>query len=152
MRTACRTTAAALALLTLTGCAAIAEHTERTREAMAERRAAEQLARDQARHEFERSMPTCTTEPECDAMWDAAQLWIVQNAGMKLQLATDVVLETYSPQNGNMRLGVRAVKQNRGELGSRIEVSVWCGNIFGCMTDTREAALDFNRTVGAAGG
>jgi len=93
--------------------------------------------------------PECTTEPQCDAMWGAAQIWIVKNAGYKLQAATDVVIETYSPSDSSTALRVRALKEP-SENGKVITASVWCGNIFGCDRNPLKATLDFNEYVSSS--
>ena len=159
MHAACRTTAAALALLALTGCASLAERNEEYAERRAEReqeqlerQAAERKARIESEREFFETRPRCASEASCDAMWRAAQVWISRNAGMRLQIATDAILETYAPEPSGARLAVRVIREPRDDGESVLTVSTWCGNPFGCMTDPHEAALDFNRTVSAAGG
>jgi len=102
------------------------------------------------RSEFERTVPTCEGELDCKAKWEVAQLWIVQNAGFKIQAATDVVIETYNPDRNSPRIAARAVKEPLGGGRYRIVVSVWCANAFGCVPDSWQAAIDFNRKVGAA--
>jgi len=45
--------------------------------------------------QFQNTIPTCSGEADCKAKWEAAQLWVVHNAGFKIQTATDVLIETY---------------------------------------------------------
>lgn len=99
--------------------------------------------------EINRTIPTCSGEKDCKAKWEMAQVWIVKNAGYKLQTATDVLLQTYSPTGSSTSIGVRALKEPVGAGRYNIMVSVWCDNIFGCFPDAHAAAIDFNRTVGA---
>lgn len=40
-------------------------------------------------NEIQRTIPTCTEEKECNAKWETAQLWVVKNAGYKIQTATN---------------------------------------------------------------
>jgi hypothetical protein len=100
--------------------------------------------------EINRTIPTCLGEKDCKAKWEMAQVWIVKNAGYKLQTATDVLLQTYSPVGSSTSIGVRALKEPAGDGRYKITVSVWCDNMFGCFPDAFAAAIDFNRTVGAA--
>ena len=98
---------------------------------------------------FQKTIPTCTKDIDCEVKWEAAQVWIVRNAGFKLQVATDTLLETYNPTDYSVNLGVRVIKEPLGGGNYRIVVSTYCANIFGCQPDTWDAALDFNRTINA---
>jgi len=96
---------------------------------------------------------TCAVGPECDAKWEAAQLWIVKNAGFKMQTVTNVVLQTYGPSgdvSDSTRIAVTATREPAGPQRSRIFVTVRCGNPFGCTPEWQQAVLDFKRTVHAA--
>lgn len=101
------------------------------------------------RAEFERTIPICTEGVDCDIKWDAAQLWIVKNAGYKLQIATNVLLETYNPGYAKTELAVRVTKEPLGGGTYKLVVATWCDNLFGCNPDRLDAALDFNRTISA---
>lgn len=109
------------------------------------------------------SRPICDENTDCAAKWQAAQLWIVQNAQFKLQTVTDVVLETYSPWKGNPGLAVRVTKQPLGGTKYQLVIEVWCVNpnnvdlmdIMGgvgkfCFNHYPDYALDFNRRLGGA--
>ena len=100
--------------------------------------------------EFNQTIPVCTDEKDCKAKWEAAQIWIVRNSGYKIQTATDVLLQTYNPTGGDPKIGVQAVKEPLGGGRYRIVVKVYCDNIFGCVPNSWDAAIDFNRVVGAA--
>lgn len=100
--------------------------------------------------QFQRTIPTCSNEKDCKAKWDAAQLWIVHNAGYKLQTVTDVLLETYNPGEYDTDLAVRVTKEPQGDGVYKIIVKAWCNNIFGCTPNALDAELDFNAKVGAA--
>ncbi|HKV96726.1 MAG TPA: hypothetical protein VJR90_04445 [Gammaproteobacteria bacterium] len=100
--------------------------------------------------ELERTTPICTSDVDCKAKWDAAQLWIAHNAGYKLQTVTDVLLETYNSVDGSPNIAVQVTKEPIGNGKYKIVVSVSCDNIFGCVPNQWDAALDFNKTVGAA--
>lgn len=102
------------------------------------------------RAEFERTIPTCDGEQDCNAKWEAAQLWVVHNAGFKIQTATNVLLETYNATGGSTSIAARVTKEPLGGGRYKIIVRTWCDNIFGCTPNTWDAALDFNRKIGAA--
>lgn len=104
----------------------------------------------EVRAQFESTIPVCSGEADCKAKWEAAQLWVVHNAGFKIQTATDVVIETYNPTRSSPSLAARVTKEPLGSGQYRIVVSVWCDNIFGCVPDGWQAATNFNQVVGAA--
>lgn len=105
---------------------------------------------DLKRVELERTVPVCDGEADCKAKWEAAQLWIVRNAGWKLQLTTDVLLQTYNAVGGSPKIAVQAVKEPIGGGKYRILVTVSCDNIFGCVPNQWDAALDFNKVVSSS--
>ena len=130
-------TAAALAV-TMTGCAALGEQNEKWAERRAEREAAnaarlaeEQAAMERAAAARRAMMPRCESDEECDRMWDAAQLWIADNAGMALRTATDVQLATYASQPV-YRIAARAIKRPMGD--GEYMLDLWAG----CAVTFRE--------------
>jgi len=102
------------------------------------------------RAELEQTTPICNDEKDCNAKWEAAQLWIVHNAGFKLQTTTNVLLQTYNATGGSPSIAVQVTKEPMGGGKYKILVSVSCDNMFGCVPNQWDAALDFNRTVSAA--
>jgi hypothetical protein len=113
---------------------------------MAER----QSQREAMQAEYTNSIPTCEGADDCKAKWDAAQLWVVKNAGYKIQTATDVVIETYNPTESGVELAARVTKEPLGGGKYKILVRLWCNNIFGCSPNAHQAALAFNKAVGEA--
>jgi hypothetical protein len=110
-------------------------------------------ANDAALAEARRTVPTCTAGADCDAKWEAAQLWIVNHAGFRLQTSTGVVLQTFGPSTvtrDSTRLAVTATREPDGPKHFRIVARVGCGNPFGCTPEWPAALLDFNRVVSAA--
>lgn len=98
--------------------------------------------------EIDRTIPVCTGDADCRAKWERAQVWIAQNSNLRLQIATDVLLETYN--SNDMSLAVRIVKEPLGGGMYRILAAMSCMNIFACDTDPYDAIIDFNRQVSAA--
>jgi hypothetical protein len=99
--------------------------------------------------EANRTVPTCSTEKECTAKWEAAQLWVVKNAGYKIQTVTSVLIETFNATGSNVHIAVRVTKEPMGGGKYRFLARVWCDNMFGCKPDTYDALLDFNNTLNA---
>jgi len=125
--------AAAVVCLTLVGCATAAPNPQVVRE-------------------FQATVPTCDNQQRCAVKWEAAQAWVVNHSAFNLQIATDVLIQTYNPplNGGNSAFDrYRVVKEPLGGGQYRIVISVWCINVFTCVPDTWQAALDFNRYVGS---
>jgi hypothetical protein len=101
------------------------------------------------RVQFESTIPICEGEADCKAKWEAAQLWVVHHAGFKIQTATDVLIETYNPGPSDATVAVRVTKEPLGGGKYKMLVFVWCNNIFGCVPNGWDAALNFNREIGA---
>ena len=102
------------------------------------------------RAEFLRTTPICANGPDCNAKWEAAQLWVVHNSGYKIQTATSVVIETYNPTPHLTSIAVRITKEPIGGGRYKFLVSVWCDNLFRCIPNELDASLDFNKTIAAA--
>jgi hypothetical protein len=135
MRTIIKGAAAVTVLLVLAGCVSVAQ------------RAQWQQQRDEAIAEFDRTIPTCSSQAECNAKWDAAQIWVARNLTMRIATATSVLIETYGPFSINT--GGRVTKEPWGSPGTyRIGIFVYCGNAVGaCAPRPVDAALDFNRHI-----
>jgi hypothetical protein len=99
------------------------------------------------RDEIRRTIPTCSTEKQCNVKWEAAQLWVVKNAGYKIQTATSVLIETYNASNSRVELAAQVTKEPLGGGRYRFNLRVRCDNIFRCYPNVLDAMLDFNRTI-----
>lgn len=97
--------------------------------------------------ELQRTIPTCVGAEDCNAKWEAAQLWVVKNAGWKIQNQSNVLIETYNAINGSTSIAVRVTKEPMGGGKYKFLVKVWCDNVFGCHPDSLDAALRFNREI-----
>lgn len=82
-------------------------------------------------------------------MWEMAQLWVVKNAGYKIQTATNVLIQTYNATGSRVELAATVTKEPLGQGRYKIVAQLWCDNIFVCRPDRLDALLDFNRTVSA---
>lgn len=81
--------------------------------------------------------------PECDSLncpdlWSKAQVWIVKHAMMKIQTATDTVIQTYNPVNNMPVYAFTILKEPIGGGRFRISMSLVCGNMFGCNIESRK--------------
>lgn len=100
--------------------------------------------------QINQTIPTCSGVEECNAKWEAAQLWVVHNSAYKIQTATNVLIETYNPSQHSPSLAARVTKEPQGGGKYRLLVALWCDNMFGCVPDAYAKALEFNKAVGAA--
>jgi len=105
--------------------------------------------RQEKQDELARTAPVCSGEADCNAKWEAAQLWIVHHAAYKIQTVTNVLIETYNPGPNEPAIAVRVTKEPQGGGKYKLLVNIWCNNMFGCTPNQWDAALDFNRSVGA---
>lgn len=109
----------------------------------------QQIAADDAarRAQIESTRPTCEGEKDCGAKWEAAQLWVVKHADMKLQTTTSVLIETYNSTGG---LAMSVTKEPQGSGKYRIVAHATCQTVFVCSTQPIDAVLAFNRYVAEA--
>lgn len=99
--------------------------------------------------EYIATIPACTFTAQCNAMWEASQSWIVRNSGLKLEQATDVLLQTYTAPIGSSKPAVRITKKPVGSDGRyQFMIHTWCSHPRACDPGFYEAALNFNRTIG----
>ena len=89
------------------------------------------------------TIPTCSDDRDCDRKWVAAQAFVTQNSGFRIQTATDAIIETFGPTTA-VAFAFNVVKEPIVDAGYRFLVTVYCGNIFGCGEDPWDVALRFN--------
>ena len=90
---------------------------------------------------------TCSTKAECDLYWQKAQIWLVNNSAYRVQSATDTVISTYGPINGQPNFAFTITKLPNGNGGALITLQGACGNMFGCIPPLEGFVLNFRRYV-----
>lgn len=86
---------------------------------------------------------------ECDSgcviEWQRAQLWIDRHSKMKIQTATDVIVQTFNPSSsGGPAYGFTAQKTPLGSLRYRITVEPQCVKaLIGCTETPEDLAAAF---------
>lgn len=75
---------------------------------------------------------TCSGAEQCTLYWRRAQAWLALNSEMKIQIATDMMLETYNPVNHNPVYGFRIMRIPDAGQTERIMIHMSCGNLLGC--------------------
>ena len=97
----------------------------------------------------------------CVRHWQRAQLWLANHSAMKIQTATDVLLQTYNTTGYEPSYSFSVTKSPMEMARSyRIEITLACGNPLGCSPDAlsvRNAFLYYVKTgedllVGKVGG
>ena len=89
----------------------------------------------------------CEGPAQCQAAWRLAQLWVVSNSGLKIQLATDVVIQTLP---GDQFTTLRNYTITRRPIDAQRESITFasaCQNIVGCRGNEIEIAANFKRYI-----
>lgn len=74
------------------------------------------------------NMPvTCENKEQCDTMWAKAQIFVAQNAGYKIQVATDFIIETYSTSQLSNGFSIRVIKTPLGDGKFQLILTTSCG-------------------------
>ncbi len=99
-------------------------------------------------NEFKRSIPTCSGAADCQAKWEAAQFWVVKNSPMKLQTATNVIIQTYNSPKNSRKLAATVTKEPLGNGKYRILINAWCDNwMWPCTPKKMDAQIHFNKYI-----
>lgn len=83
----------------------------------------------------------CSDRAECDAMWSTAIAEIAKRSSFRFQQQTDFLLSTFCGQQGDSSLCYEGTRQLLGNGTGRIELSIYCRAIYGCVpNETRTKA------------
>ena len=77
---------------------------------------------------------------QANDVWGRIQSWIGKYSSMKIQTATDFVIETYNPPGSEVKYGYSATKTPLGDE-VEFEVKCFCGNIFAGTQVERNAHI-----------
>jgi hypothetical protein len=88
------------------------------------------------------------TTVECDSgctiPWQRAQVWVANHAPMKIQTATDVLLETYNVTSYEAKYTMTVTKTPLDTPGRySISIGLSCANMFGCSPKESDVRLAF---------
>lgn len=81
----------------------------------------------------------CNDDAECKVIWERATYFVTENAGFKLQIHNDTVIETYNPTDASPRLAFNITREPLGNGRYQIRTKAWCANMFGCQPNQYEA-------------
>jgi len=74
----------------------------------------------------EKAQYTCNSELECNKAFALTQIYISDNSDMKIQVATDAIIETYNPSD-SLKIGFKALKVPGIGHSATIKLNAYCG-------------------------
>ncbi|MGE3666954.1 MAG: hypothetical protein AB7G51_10085 [Steroidobacteraceae bacterium] len=80
-------------------------------------------------------------------MWERATYFVSTNAGFKLQIHNDTIIETYSPTDYSTELAFSISREPLGGGRYQIWTKAWCANMFGCTPNQVEAMARAKRYI-----
>jgi hypothetical protein len=69
----------------------------------------------------------CESKESCDILWSKAQIWVSENAGYKIQIATDSIIETYSARDYSTGYSIRLTKTPKENGKYELKLNISCG-------------------------
>jgi len=96
--------------------------------------------------EFARTIPTCTSESECDQKWAIARTWTVNNSDFNLRSESESRLNANSNIISQTGIGVTVTKVATGANSFQIIADLECFSAYSCP-ELWDMKVDFNRTV-----
>ncbi|EGT5705066.1 PDZ domain-containing protein [Cronobacter malonaticus] len=104
--------------------------------------------RNAQQEQMNKTVPTCASQKQCDAAWSAARQWVTQNCGMKIQNYSADYIETYNSLPNSPSTACQVTKNLQPSGVNTLNITVSCGNIFGCVPNQVDSVLAFNKFVG----
>jgi hypothetical protein len=87
----------------------------------------------------------CANRAQCDGAWQRIQVWIATNSRNPIQLATDVLIQTFPPPRSSLDTGFTATRTNNADGSASIGFRAGCDNFIECKPDPVRAILDLKR-------
>ncbi len=95
------------------------------------------------------TVPTCATEADCKAMWEAAQVFVAKATNNPVEIVTPVLIATRKTSDDV--LSIKVTKERVDTATYRILFDGGCPEILGCSPPRGETHYKFNLFVGAKG-
>jgi hypothetical protein len=109
---------------------------------------------DQQKLRWLETTPVCFSKPDCDIKWAASREWVQNNSGYKIQIYSDDLIETYTPQPYGTQIAASVTRNplfiTKGDESYSIKIRVKCASKFGCIPSVDESVISFNRYVSNA--
>jgi len=95
--------------------------------------------------EYERTIPSCSSQLDCETKWATARTWALQNSDFPIYTESATRIRASSNQNTASGVGIVITREGNGS-NDRFLVDVECFIAYGC-SEIWESKLDFNRTL-----
>ena len=89
----------------------------------------------------------CKGADECTRLWRRAQVWVAQNAGFKIQVATDAIIETYNAPIYSNQWAMRVVRIPKSDGVEEIDLTPNCGQVPLCTISPEKLIVRFKRDL-----
>jgi len=97
---------------------------------------------------FARTIPTCSSDLDCQAKWTAASAWVVENSDFPIRTPNQQRISASNTSISNAGVGVIVDRVAMNSGGFQITIDVECFSAYGCP-NIWDLKLDFNRTLNA---
>ncbi len=95
--------------------------------------------------EYERTIPSCNNQLDCETKWAHARAWVLQNSDFPIYTESDTRIRATSTFTTSSGVGIVVIREGSNNQ-FRFLVDVECFNAFGCP-DIWETRVDFNRVL-----
>ncbi len=96
--------------------------------------------------EFARTIPSCTSDAECDRKWAVARRWTQENSSFSIRGESDIRINASSNIISQSGIGVIVTKVSSGPDRFQIVADLECFSAYSCP-ELWDKKIDFNRTV-----
>ena len=96
--------------------------------------------------EFNRTIPSCNSTADCDAKWQSARQWIIENADFQLRTDSDVRIDTLNSDSTRSGTSIQVDRVAQGGGSYQIVVDVECFAAYGCPNEL-DKRLEFNQLL-----
>jgi hypothetical protein len=96
--------------------------------------------------------PLCSGEADCKVKWEAAQLFVLDNATLKIQISNESLIQTYGSVAGDSAVEMTVTKRPKGGGVYLLDLEVRCGTsrAASCDKDPWSLLTPFRDTINAA--
>lgn len=99
--------------------------------------------------EFYRTIPSCSSDADCDQKWALARRWTEQNSDFSIRGESDTRINASSNIISQSGIGVVVNKVTTGSGRYQIIADLECFSAYSCP-ELWDLKVDFNRTVNGA--
>lgn len=89
----------------------------------------------------------CVGAAQCAAVWRAAQVWVINNSGFKIQVVSDAIIQTYNAPNYSTNWAFTVTREPRGGDVERLFIVPSCGAAPLCRLSGWRMTARFNQAM-----